>query len=120
MYYFGLTEVQAHVPSQKACTTPGLPYHPPRTYFSNSSSSPILSSHDNFFSSSPMLSPASRLGYQPNESFTPNTSFHQESNDMSESAKLGIEPKNLMGVEKGGRLVGDLFPCSCYETKMAQ
>ncbi|KAK2186669.1 hypothetical protein NP493_192g03061 [Ridgeia piscesae] len=91
-----------HVPAQKACTTPGLRYHPthhpPRTYFSNSSGSPVLSCHDNIFSSSPMASRSSRRDYEPNDSITPNTSFHQADEDMAEAAKLGIEPKNLMGV----------------------
>lgn len=89
-----------HVPPQKACTTPGLryhpPHHPPRTYFSNSSGSPILSCHDNIFSSSPMTSQGSRLDYELNESITPDTSFHLP-DDTSEAAKLRIEPKNLMG-----------------------
>ena len=43
-----------------------------------------------------MLNLASHLGYEPNESITPDTSFHQD--DATESAKQGIEPKNLMGV----------------------
>ena len=50
------------------------------------------------FSSSPMASRSSRRDYEPNDSITPNTSFHQADEDMAEAAKLGIEPKNLMGV----------------------
>jgi len=45
-----------------------------------------------------MASRSSRRDYEPNDSITPNTSFHQADEDMAEAAKLGIEPKNLMGV----------------------
>ena len=61
------------------------------------------------FSSSPVLNLASHLGYAPNESITPDTSFHQD--DPMESAKQGIEPKNLMGVIISSSAS---FPSRCF------